>query len=299
MGVLVPLSARGEIVIPERFQPEHIVELFARHRVTFFGGGPPAIYAGLLAASNLGGADLSALRMCPAGGAPFPVELMERWRRATGLEIYEGYGMSEMAPISATTAASGVRPGSVGRPVPGVEVQVVDLHTGLSVLPPGQKGELRVRGPHMMTGYRNNPEETARTIRNGFVYTGDIGYLDEDGFVFITDRKKDVVFVKGFNVFPREVEEAIHTHQSVGMVGVVGVPDARTGGERLIAFVVPRTGKRVDAAQILAHRASQLVGYKCPSEVRMVGQLPVTGAQKLDRMALRRAARGEQELASG
>ena len=104
-GVLVPLSARGETVIPERFQPEHIVELLARHRVTFFGGGPPAIYAGLLAARNLGSADLSALRVCPAGGAPFPVELMERWRRATGLEIYEGYGMSEMAPISGTDRA--------------------------------------------------------------------------------------------------------------------------------------------------------------------------------------------------
>ncbi len=298
-GVLLPLSARAGTVIPERFQPEHIVDLLVRYRVTFFGGGPPAIYAGLLAAANLRGADLSALRMCPAGGAPFPVELMERWRRATGLQIYEGYGMSEMAPICATTAASGVRPGSVGRPVPGADVQVVDLQTGLRVLPPGRKGELRVRAPHMMTGYRNDPEETARTIRDGFIYTGDIGYLDEDGFLFIIDRKKDVVFVKGFNVFPREVEEAIHTHRSVGMVGVVGVPDARTGGERLVAFVLPRTGENVDAAEIFAHCASRLVDYKRPTEVRVVGRLPVTGAQKLDRVALRRAACGEEELANG
>jgi len=158
---------------------------------------------------------------------------------------------------------------------------------------------LRVRGPHMMTGSRNDPEETAQTVRDGFIYTGDIGYLDEDGFVFLIDRKKDVVFVKGFNVFPREVEEAIHTHRSVGVVGVVGVPDARTAGERLVAFVVPRTGKEVDAAEIFAHCASQLAGYKCPTEVRVVGQLPVTGAQKLDRTALRRAACGEEELASG
>jgi long-chain acyl-CoA synthetase len=299
LGVLVPLSARGETVIPERFQLEHIVELLERHRVTFFGGGPPAICAGMLAARNLSGADLAALRVCPAGGAPFPVELMERWRRATGLEIYEGYGMSEMAPISGTTAASGVRPGSVGKPVPGADVQVVDLQTGLRVLPPGQKGEIRIRGPHMMTGYRKQPEETAQIIRDGFIYTGDIGYLDEDGFLFVTDRKKDVVFVKGFNVFPREVEEAIHTHQSVGMVGVVGVPDPRTGGERLVAFVAPRTGEKVDAGEISGHCASRLAGYKCPTEVRVVGQLPLTGAQKLDRMALRRAARGEQELATG
>jgi long-chain acyl-CoA synthetase len=298
-GVLVPLSAHGESVIPERFQPEHVVELLARHRVTFFGGGPPAVYAGLLAASNLQGIDLSALRICPAGGAPFPVELMERWRRATGVQIYEGYGMSEIAPICGTTALSGVRPGSVGKPVPSTEVQVVDIETGRRVLPSGERGELRVRGPHMMTGYRNRPEETAQTIRDGFIYTGDIGYLDADGFVFITDRKKDVVFVKGFNVFPREVEDVIHTHTKVEEAGVVGVPDARTGGERLIAFVVPREGENFDVGEISAYCASRLVDYKCPTEVRMVRQLPITAALKLDRVALRHAAsaRGNRSAA--
>jgi long-chain acyl-CoA synthetase len=120
--------------------------------------------------------------------------------------------MSEIAPICGMTALSGVRLGSVGKPVPGNDVQVVDLDTGRRVLPPGRMGEVRVRGPHMMTGYRNQPEETAQTIRNGFIYTGDIGHLDEDNFLFITDRKKEVVFVKGYNVFPREVEEAIQTH---------------------------------------------------------------------------------------
>jgi long-chain acyl-CoA synthetase len=295
-GVLIPLSARGETVIPERFQPEHIIDLLERYRVTSFGGGPPAIYAGLLAARNLGSADLSALRLCPAGGAPFPVDLAARWRRATGLEIYEGYGMSEIAPISGTTARSGVRAGSVGKPVPGSDVQIVDLETGLRVLPPGEKGELRVRGPHMMTGYRNRPEETAQTIRDGFIYTGDIGHLDEDGFLFITDRKKDVVFIKGFNVFPREVEELIHTHPKVGMVGVVGVPDAHTAGERLVAFVVPVTGEMVDPTEISQYCASRLANYKCPSEVRVVERLPMTTAHKLDHVSLRRAARGEQEL---
>src|SRR5258708_23826820 len=159
-GVLVPLSVRGEIVIPERFQPELVVELLVRHRVTFFGGGPPAIYAGLLAARNLGSAALSALPIAPAGGAPFPVELMERWRHATGLEIYEGYGMSAMAPISGTNALTGVRPGSVGKIVPGNEVQVVDLDTGLRVLPPAQSGELPFRGPHMLPAYRTRPHTT-------------------------------------------------------------------------------------------------------------------------------------------
>jgi long-chain acyl-CoA synthetase len=245
-------------------------------------------YAGVLAASNLASADLSALKACPGGGAPFPTELMERWQRATGLQIREGYGMTEVGLIS-WNEESGIRPGSVGKPVPGCEVQIVDLDDGVRVLPPGQRGELRVRGPQMMAGYRNRPEETAQTIRNGFIYTGDIGYLDEDGFVFITGRKKDVVFVKGFNVFPREVEEVIYTHPKVGMVGVVGVPDARTAGERLVAFVVPRPGETIDEAEISAHCSSRLVNYKCPAEVRVVGQLPVTTIGKLDRAAFRQA----------
>jgi long-chain acyl-CoA synthetase len=290
IGALLPLYVRGETVIPERFQPERIVELLVRHRVTFFGGGPPAIYAGLLAAHNLQSADLAALRMCPAGGAPFPVELIERWRRATGLEIREGYGMTELAPISGVSPGAGLRPGSAGKAVPGVEVQAVDLEEGLRVLPPREHGELRIRGPQMMTGYRNRPEETAQTIRNGFIYTGDIGYLDEDGFLFITDRKKDIVFVKGFNVFPREVEEVIHGHPKVRMASVIGVPDARTGGERLIAFVTARAGELPSAPEITAYCATRLVSYKCPGEVRIVDGLPLTPAQKVDVIALRRLA---------
>ncbi len=300
-GVLAPVNARAETVVPERFKPEHVVDLMARHRVTVFGGGPPAIYAGVLSAPNLGAADLSALRVCPAGGAPMPVELHERWRRATGREVHEGYGMTEVAPISGTNGLSGVRPGSVGKPVPCNEVQVVDLETGTRVLPPGERGEVRVRGPHMMAGYRGRPEETARTIRDGFVHTGDIGHLDADGFLFITDRKKDVVLVKGFNVFPREVEEAIYAHPKVAAAGVVGVPDERTGGERLVAYVVPRQdgGAPPTGPEIAAHCAERLVGYKVPDDVRVVEALPITGAQKLDRIALRRLARDATAPAGG
>ncbi len=294
-GVLCPVSARAEAVIPERFRPERVVELMAEHRVTVFGGGPPAIYAGVLAAANLSGADLSALRVCPAGGAPMPVELMERWRHATGREIHEGYGMTEMAPISGTTELTGVRPGSVGKAVPCNEVQVVDLETGARVLPPGEKGEVRVRGPHMMQGYRNRPEETAQAIRDGFVYTGDIGHLDAHGFLFITDRKKDVVLVKGFNVFPREVEEALHAHPGVAAAGVVGAPDERSGGERLVAFVVPRAAGALTEDAIAAHLAERLVGYKRPGDIRIVEALPMTGAQKLDRIALRHQARASTD----
>ncbi len=288
-GVLAPVFSRATVVIPERFQPELAVDLLSKHHVTVFGGGPPAIYAGLLAAPNLKNADLSALRVCPAGGAPMPVELLQRWKDATGCEIHEGYGMTEMAPISGTTDLTGVRPGSVGKAIPCNTIQTVDLETGARVLDPGERGEVRVRGPHMMRGYRDNPDETAQTLRDGFIHTGDIGHLDEDGFLFITDRKKDVVLVKGFNVFPREVEEAIHAHPKVAGVGVVGAPDPRSGGEKLIAFVVPRPSETLAPAEVAAHCASRLVNYQCPAEIRIVDRLPVTGAQKLDRLALRRA----------
>ena len=291
-GVLHPVAARGESVIPERFQPEHIVDLLSRHRVTFFGGGPPAIYGGILAAQNLAGADLSALRVSPAGGAPFPVELMDRWRALTGQDIHEGYGMTEFAPISGTTSLTGLRPGSVGKAMPCNEVEIVDLDTGTRVLPPGERGEVRARGPHMMLGYWNRPEETARIVRDGFIYTGDIGHLDADGFLFITDRRKDVVLVKGFNVFPREVEEAIYTHPAVAAAGVVGAPDPRSG-ERLVAFIVPRAGADLEPAEIAAQCAARLAPYQCPADIRIVAALPVTGAQKLDRIALRRLAAGE------
>ena len=219
------------------------------------------------------------------------MELHERWRRATGREVHEGYGMTEMAPISGTTELTGVRPGSVGKAMPCAEAQVVDLETGTRALPPGERGEVRVRGPHMMKGYRNRPEETAQTIRGGFIHTGDIGHLDADGFLFVTDRKKDVVLVKGFNVFPREVEEVVHAHPKVDAVGVVGAPDARTGGERLVAYVVPRAGEALTEAAVAALLAERLVGYKVPEDIRVVEALPMTGAQKLDRIALRRMAR--------
>jgi long-chain acyl-CoA synthetase len=160
------------------------------------------------------------------------------------------------------------------------------------VLPPGVRGEVRVRGPHMMAGYRNRPRETAQTIRQGYIHTGDIGHLDADGFLFITDRKKDMLLVKGFNVFPREIEEVLYAHPKVAAAGVVGVPDARNG-ERAVAYVVPRAGEALTEAEIAAHAAERLVAYKCPGAIHIVEDLPMTGAQKLDRIALRRRAREE------
>ena len=289
-GVLAPVYSAGLIVVPPRFQPDLIVDLLGRHRVTIFGGGPAPIYSGLLAAENFDSTDLSALQVCPSGGAPTPVELIERWKRKTGLPILEGYGMTEMAPIATCNDYLGVRNGSVGRPIPCNRVEIVDADRGTTVLPPGQAGEIRITGPFAMRGYLGNPEETRAALRDGWIYTGDIGHLDEDGFLFITDRKKDMAIVKGFNVFPRVIEEVALTHPALRAVGVVGAPDARTG-ERLVLFAV--TGAPVTDAELRAHLAERIAAYMIPAVIHFVDALPLTPAAKLDRLALRRIAAEE------
>jgi long-chain acyl-CoA synthetase len=289
MGVVNPVYGCAHVVIPERFQPELVVGMLAEHRVTIFGGGPPSIYAALLSAPNLASADLSALRVCAAGGAPVPVEIIDRWYRATGRQIFEGLGMTEMAPIAVNTETFGRKPGSVGKPVPCNTVEIVDLETGTQVLPANIPGEIRVTGPHAMRGYRRQPGDSAEGLRNGFIYTGDIGYLDEDGFLIITDRKKDMILVKGFNVFPREVEEVLITHPGVAAVGVIGIEDERSG-ERLIAFIAPQGDVAVTEDELRALCTERLVSYKHPAEIRFLDELPLTPAKKLDRISLRALA---------
>jgi len=287
MGVTNPILRAGTLVIPPRFQPDLIVDMLVENRVTIFGGGPPAIYQALMAATNFPNANLGGLRTCPGGGAPFPVALHEQWKQATGLTIYEGYGMTEIAPISINTPHDGDRFGSAGKPCPGNTIEIVDLETGETVLPAGEKGEIRVRGPHMMEGYEDDPAETSATLRHGFVYTGDIGMLDDEEFLMITDRKKDVILHKGFNVFPREVEEVLLTVPGTQQACVVGLADARAG-EVVIAFVM--AGEGVTNGTLDAHAKKHLSAYKTPAQIVVADILPLTANGKLDRLALRNQA---------
>ena len=284
MGVVNPVLKGGKVVIPEHFKPERVVELMARERVTVFGGGPPAIYMALMAAENFSDSDFSALRVCPGGGAPFPVTIHQRWEAATGLNIHEGLGMTEIAPLAVNNMPEEPRYGSVGRACPDTDIEIVDMETGTNSMSAGEPGEIRVRGPHMMTGYDGNPQETAATIRDGFIYTGDIGFLSDDGYLTITDRKKDVIFHKGFNVFPREIEETLMTHDAVKQVCVVGRRDSRAG-EVAVAFIA--SDRTLEPAQVLDFCKARLSAYKVPSEVHIIDQLPLTANGKLDRVALR------------
>ena len=270
-STLVPIYTHSTLVMVPRYDADKVVQGLSDHKITVFAGGPAPIYMGLLTSPLFAKADLSQLRYCPSGGAPCPEELHREWLEKTGQPILEGWGMTEGAPFCLNLYDGKRKLLSVGNPVPGTELQVVDLENGDRVLPLGERGEFRVRGPQMMTGYRNQPEETARTLRDGWVYTGDIGYVDEEGFVFLVDRKKDMVIVGGYNVYPREVDEVLFKHPKIREAATVGKRDPRLG-EVLVAFVVLDAGatlSKTSSSSTARPRWSSTSGpSKCTSSTR-------------------------------
>ncbi len=289
MGLHLAARAAATLVILPRFRPELAMETVSRERITLFCGAP-TIFNAILAHPDAGRTDWSSLRLSYSGSAALPAATLARWEALTGCRICEGYGQTEAGPVlTYNSPLSIMKPGTVGRPLPGTEIEIVDVATGMERLPPGEPGEIRARGPQIMTGYRKRPEETAQALREGWLYTGDIGRFDEDGHLLITDRKKELVIVSGYNVYPREVEEALAAHPGVGEAGVVGRPDAYRG-EALVAFVVARPGAGLTAEAASAHLAERLVRYKIPQDIRIVAGLPRTAVGKIDKVALRRLA---------
>lgn len=285
----MPMYARSTLVIVPRYDPDTVVAALAAHKITVFAGGPAPIYMGLLRSPVMATADLSSLKYCLSGGAPCPEELHREWLARTGCPLFEGWGMTEGAPLC-LNPASGVRKVlSIGLPVPDTDLEVVDVESGTRVLPTGQSGELRVRGPQVTSGYRNNPTETASALRDGWLYTGDIGYRDEDGYVFIVDRKKEIAIVGGYNVYPRQVEEVLFRHPKIQEAGVVGRPD-RDLGEVVVAFVVLKAGEHMTPEEFFEYCRAEMVKYKRPVDVTFVDALPRTGAGKINKLQLKRLA---------
>jgi long-chain acyl-CoA synthetase len=282
----MPIFARSPLVIVPKYEPVVVLEQLARHKVTVFEGGPPAIYMGLMAAPTFRSTDFSSLKYCLSGGAPCPEQLLRSWEAATGCVLLEGIGMSEGAPMTANPIHGVRKLGSVGPVSPGTEIDIVDVETGTRVLGVGEPGEIRVRGPQFTQGYRNRPEETARALRDGWLYTGDIGYFDADSYLFIVDRKKDMALVGGYNVYPREIDELLFRHPKIQEAAAFGVPDERLG-ETIAAFVVLRPGEHMSEEDCFAYCAENLVKYKRPTVVKFVGALPRTGANKIDKRALK------------
>ena len=285
-GVIHPIYMGSTHVLVRQYKPDIVLDQLSRYKVTLFAGGPSTVYVGLLAAEGMKHADLSHLKICSAGGAPCSEDLLRNWEKTTGCPILEGIGMSEGAPYANNPAAGKRKVLSVGVAPPETDIDIVDLETGTRVLPPYERGEIRVRGPQMVQSYRNRPQETADTIRNGWLYTGDMGYFDDEGYLFIVDRKKEMILSGGYNVYPREIDEVLNSHPDTLEVATVGVKDAFRG-EIPKAFVVLKPGCAVSADQLLEYCKERLVDYKVPRSIEILDALPKTGPGKIDKLKLR------------
>ena len=274
---------RHQSALMRWFDAERWLELAQEHRSQIAPVVPSMI--GLLLAQTLEEYDLSELRYIASGAAPLSAE----WRRSLAerlphVELREGYGLTESSGLCSTNPPGRVKPGTVGPPVPGTEVRIVDEDD--DEVATGEPGEICIRSGLVMAGYRNAPELTAETLRGGWLHTGDIGRLDEDGYLTIVDRKKDVIIRGGFNVYPRDVEEELLEHPAVADACVLGRPD-REHGEEVVAFVTLAEGSEVASEELIAFGKERLGGYKYPREINVVDALPLTPVGKPDRKALR------------
>ena len=269
-------NAAGTLHILTRYRPDWLVDCIAAERITRLPAGP-TVFAGLLGYDGLARGPLASLRCAYSGSAPLPAATLNRWEAATGVPIYEGYGQSEAGPVLTYQGpATGRRPGTVGPPLPDTEIDIAG----------GDTGEIRARGPQIMTGYLNDPAATAAALRDGWLHTGDIGRFDEAGHLVIVDRTKDMAIVGGYNVYPREIDEVLVAAPGVVEAAVVAVPDAYRG-EAIRAFVA---GPAIDLEAVRAHCAANLVRYKQPAVIEIVEALPRTAVGKVDKPALRAMA---------
>lgn len=286
MGLYLAANCRGTLHIVQKFDAGTVLQDIQRHLISFLSASP-TIFLGLMRHEGFGAADLTSLRVCSSGSAALPEQVLRRWESVTGCPVCEGYGQTEAGPVLTYNPLNGPRkPGTVGHTVPMTEVQIVDPETGTRLLPAGEEGEIRARGPQVMAGYRNRPEETSEALRDGWLYTGDIGRFDSDGYLTICDRKKDMVVTAGFNVYPREIEEVLFAHPLIADAAVIGVPDDYRG-EALIAMVV-RTDASLTEDAVMEHLSPHLTKYKWPRNVHFLEALPKTPVAKTDKAALRR-----------
>ena len=269
------------------FHPEAVLQTVHDFRAVSMSAVPTMLVY-LLNYPDAGRFDTRSMRVWGSGAAPLPVEIVAPFEEKFGGKILEGYGLTEASPVVSAHRLSGPRRlGSVGQAIPGVTIAIQDDLD--RPLPVGEVGEVCVKGPNVMVGYYRNPEETARTVRGGWLHTGDMGRLDEDGFLFIVERKKDLIIRGGFNIYPREVEEALYAHPKVAEAAVVGMKDPLMG-EDVLAFVVLKDGQRASAEEIGAFCESRLARFKCPKQIRFVDSLPKSPVGKILRKELRTQA---------
>ncbi|GAB6178024.1 long-chain fatty acid--CoA ligase [Desulfobaculum senezii] len=284
-------TALGATMVPvPRFDPQDLLETLSKRKVTIFPGAP-AIYSALLLQKNVRPSHFTSIRYCVSGSAPIPVETLEQFKEITQAEIIEGYGLTEASPVTHLNPLSGVKKyGSIGLPFPSTDARIVDMEVGELSLAPGKKGELVVRGPQVMKGYWNRPDETANSVRNGWLYTGDIATMDDDGYFFIVDRKKDLIITSGYNVYPREIDEVLYEHPKIKDAVAVGIPHP-SRGEIIKVYVVLRDDEKMTKSEVISWCRQKLAKYKLPRKVEFRDELPKTMVGKV----LRRALRAEEE----
>jgi long-chain acyl-CoA synthetase len=276
----------ANILVPKP-QPEPLLEAIEKFRPTF---APlvPTMFIGMLNHPKLSKTDLSSIKACVSGSAPLPLEVIRGFEEKTGSVIIEAFGMTESSPATHVNPyANGLRKvGSIGLPLPDTICRIADLNDPLKDLPVGEPGELVIQGPQVMQGYLNMPEETAKTVINGWLHTGDIAYMDEDGYFFIVDRIKDMILSGGYNVYPRDIDEVLFEHPKVREACAIGVPHP-TRGEQIKAFVVPVQGQTVTEQELMDYCRQKLAIYKLPTEIEFIDELPKTNVGKVLRKNLR------------
>ncbi len=275
-----------EIIVVPKFDPEQMVTLLKAKKPTLFPA-VPAIYNAIASHPASEGLDLSFIKICMSGGAPLPGGVKQAFENRTGTKVGEGYGLTEAAPVVTCNPMKGeIKVGSIGVPIPGTIVEIIDMEDKKTVLPLGEKGEVCVRGPQIMKGYYNQPDATAETIRDGLLYTGDIGYIDEEGYIHLVDRLKDIILVRGYNVYPTQIEEAIYLHDAVEECIVAGVPDEERG-ETVWAWIKPLDGKNLTEEEIKSFLADKISPIEIPRKIILRNApLPKTAVGKLSRKLL-------------
>lgn len=280
------------VLIPDPRDVRGIVQAIARHRVTFFAG-VPSHFAAVAQLAETEGGDLSTVKLCNSGAAPLPEEVLRRFEAITGGKISEGFGLSEASPVTHSNPLDGLRKvGSIGVPLPGTDARIVDPEDGARELAPGEVGELVVRGPQVMRGYWNRPEESRDQLRDGWLFTGDLARVDEDGYCFIAGRKKDLIICSGYNVYPDEVDRVLAAHPAVLEAATIGVPDPRRG-ETVKSFVALRPGARATAEELMTHCRTHLAAYKAPRAIEFLESLPKSSVLKILRRELRQRELGQ------
>ncbi|MFQ5611251.1 MAG: long-chain fatty acid--CoA ligase [Anaerolineae bacterium] len=292
MNLAVRLAAT-QVLLP-RPEIKDVVDAIVSEKPTFFLG-VPALYVALMSFPTIDNIDLTTIKACFSGGSPLPMDVIEQFEKRTGSRIAEAYGMTETASVTHVNPRRGVhKHGSIGVPITGTEARIVDVEDGNKDVPQGEAGELLIKGPTVMMGYWNRPDETAQVLKDGWLCTGDIATMDEDGYFYIVDRKKDLILTAGFNVYPREVEEVLYKHPKVLEAAVVGLPDA-VRGEKITAYVTLKPGEKATAAEIRAFCRKHLAPYKQPRTVVFQDNLPKSMAGKILRRKLREDALAAQK----